>query len=59
MSHSTVVKADDATMLLSKRSFHDDKDSTYWLPKDKDEKNRLIKVRYQSFLFYAEARKLT
>lgn len=58
MTHSTVVEAGDATMLLSKRDFHNDKDSTYWLPKDKVEKNRLIRVRDQSFLFYAEARKL-
>ncbi|CAO3691924.1 hypothetical protein G6F70_002859 [Rhizopus microsporus] len=46
MTHSTVVEAGDATMLLSKRDFHNDKDSTYWLPKDKVEKNRLIRQHY-------------
>ncbi|CEG74903.1 hypothetical protein RMATCC62417_10032 [Rhizopus microsporus] len=46
MTHSAVIEADDTTMLLSKRDFHNDKDSTYWLPKDKEEKNRLIRQHY-------------
>lgn len=56
MTHSAVIEADDATMLSSKRDFHNDKDSTYWLPKDKEEKSRLIRVRDQSFFILCRSK---
>lgn len=39
-----VIKTSDPTVLNTKREFHDDETSAYWLPKDDDEQMRLTAV---------------